>query len=109
MRELCIKMMPAAARGTVAKAVDAKARQVEAKKRYPKMLAKAIRDSERIAAEAKKSIVAGNADAARLTKEAARGNREAFKARVGKLKPNEVDTTARVLKALLAELRAGQS
>jgi len=88
-----------------AKAVDPKARQAEAKKRYPKMLAKALRDSERIASEAKKSIVAGNADARRLKKEAARGNREAFKARMGKLKPDEVDTTARVLKTLLAGLR----
>ena len=105
--------MPAAARGTaaktVAKAVDAKTKLAEAKKKYRKMLAKAVRDSERIASEAKKRIVAGNVDAARLKKEAARGNREAFKARVGKLQPNEVDTTARVLKLLLAELRGPSS
>ena len=101
--------MPAAVREAKAKAVEpkreAKTKLAEAKKKYPKMLAKAVRDSERIASEAKKSIVAGNADAGRPRKEAARGNREAFKARLGKLQPNDVDTTARVLKLLLAELR----
>ena len=87
-----------------AKAVEPKARLAEAKKRYPKMLAKAVRDSEHIASAAKKGLEAGNADASRLKKEAARANRQAFKARVGKLKPDDVDT-ARVLKALLVELR----
>ena len=101
--------MPAAVREAKAKAVEpkreAKTKLAEAKKKYPKMLAKAVRDSERIASEAKKSIVAGNADASRLKKEAAQANRQAFKARVGKLQPNDIDTTARVLKTLLTELR----
>lgn len=103
--------MPAAVREAKVKAKavepkrEAKTKLAEAKKKYPKMLAKAVRDSDRIASVARKGLTAANADAARMKKEAARANRQAFKARVGKLQPNDIDTTARVLKTLLAELR----
>jgi hypothetical protein len=83
----------------------AKVKQAKAKKAYPKAVAKAVKRNKETVSTAGKALAKGNAGAERFKGDMERANTAAFKARIGKLKPDNVNAVAGVLKTLIAQLR----